>query len=121
MGLAHSTSPLRLAHLTLGISDLDISEPFYRDVLGLPTVRRGDEIEVRWPDFVLILTPRPPAGRGKFHFGFRVGAAEDVDRWAERVRANSVDIVSGPLTDGETRQLYFVDPDNYEIEIYYEP
>ncbi|HTX60073.1 MAG TPA: VOC family protein [Verrucomicrobiae bacterium] len=109
---------LRPAHLSLGVSDTAISERFYRDVLGLPTQRAGEEIVVRWPDFLLVLAPRPPAGRGKFHFGFRVETADEVDRWAERLRANGAENVSGPFTDNGERQVYFIDPDDYEIEIY---
>ena len=111
---------LRFAHLSLGVSDLDVSESFYRDVLGLPTKRNADEVEVQWPDFTLILVHRPPATRGKFHFGFVVPKGEEVDAWAERLRANGVGIMSGPATSDGERRLYFLDPDNYEIEIYSE-
>ena len=120
MDLAHGSSQLRLGHLSLGVSDLDLSERFYHDVLGLNTTRKDDLIEIRWSDMLLILTHRPPAGRGKFHFGFRVGSAGEVDQWAERIRAAGVEIVSGPMSDGGMRQLFFVDPDNYEIEIYHQ-
>jgi len=120
MERAKNSAALRLSHLSLGVSDLEVSERFYRDVLGLPTQRSGDEIEVHWPDFLLILSSRPPAARGKFHFGFQVASAADVDIWAERLRAGGVNIMSGPFGEGRERQIYFVDPDNYEIEIYYE-
>lgn len=111
---------MRIAHLSLGVSDLSASETFYRDVLRLPTKRDGDDVRVEWPDFLFVLSERPPADRGKFHFGFRVESAAEVDNWAERLRASNVQIVSGPATDGGTRQLFFLDPDQYEIEIYAE-
>jgi len=111
---------MKISHLSLGVTQLEASEKFYRDVLGLPAQRDGEEVRVEWPDFFLILTERPPADRSKFHFGFRVGSAAEVDTWAERLRSNGVQIISGPATDNGTRQLFFLDPDQYELEIYAE-
>ena len=109
---------MKLAHLSLGVSDLARSEAFYRDVLGLTAQREGADVFVRWPEFLLVLSERPPASRGKFHFGFRVESAAQVDEWADRLRAAGAQIVSGPATDGNTRQLFFLDPDEYEVEIF---
>ena len=111
---------MRLSHLSLGVTDLNASEAFYRDVLELATQRAGSDVRVQWPDFLLVLTERPPAARSKFHFGFRVNAASDVDAWAERLRSHNVQILSGPASDGGTRQLFFLDPDQYVVEIYAE-
>ena len=111
---------MKISHLSLGVTQLTASEEFYRDVLGLPAQRDGEDVRVEWPDFLLILRERPPADRSKFHFGFRVGSAAEVDAWAERLRSNGVQIISGPATDDGTRQLFFLDPDQYELEIYAE-
>lgn len=116
----NATSALTLSQLNLGVSDLDLSERFYRDVLDLPTQRVGESIVVAWPSFTLKLTARPPADRGKFCFAFRVESRREVDEWAFRLRAAKVDMVSGPADDGPLRELSFVDPDNYEIEIFFE-
>lgn len=120
MDLKNPASELRLAQLSLAVSDLDASQQFYGDLLGLPATRKDDEIEIRWNDFVLVLTERPPAGRGKFRIGFRVTSAADVDTWAARLREAQVDIVGGPTDDGGRRHIFAVDPDNYELEIYFE-
>jgi catechol 2,3-dioxygenase-like lactoylglutathione lyase family enzyme len=109
---------LRFGHLSLGVSDLDASERFYRDVLGLPAERVGEQTEVRFPDFLLVLTSNPPAARGKFHFGFRVESAAEVDRWARRLRDCGAGNVSGPSGDDGDRKVIFIDPDGYQIEIY---
>lgn len=109
---------MRLAHLSLGVADIAASEQFYRDVLGLSTKRDGDHVRVQWPDFLLVLTENPPAERSKFHFGFRVDSKSEVDTWAERLRANNVQILAGPATNDGTRQLFLLDPDQYVIEIY---
>ncbi len=109
---------MKISHLSLGVTDLAASEKFYRDVLGLPAEREGDDVRVVWPDFLLIITEKPPADRSKFHFGFRVDSQAEVDTWAERLRSNNVQIISGPAGDNGTRQLFFLDPDQYVIEIY---
>lgn len=112
---------MRISHLSLGVADIGASEAFYRDVLGLDTKREGEDVRVAWPDFLFILTERPPADRGKFHFGFRVEDASQVDAWAERLRANGVQIIAGPSGENGSRQLFFLDPDDYVIEIYANP
>lgn len=111
---------MKISHLSLGVTDLNASEAFYRDVLGLPTQRHGEDVRVQWPDFLLLLTERPPADRSKFHFGFRVGGDAEVDSWGKRLRSNGVQILSGPASNDGTRQLFFLDPDQYVIEIYAE-
>lgn len=109
---------MKLSHLSLGVTSIDASEKFYRDVLTLPALRERDEVFVRWPDFLLVLSEKPPTDRGKFHFGFEVSSSQDVDSWAERLRAAGVQILSGPATEDGSRQLFFLDPDQYVIEIF---
>ena len=111
---------MRISHLSLGVTDLNASEAFYRDILQLPTQRVGEDVRIAWPDFLLVLTERPPADRSKFHFGFRVDSEAEVDTWAERLRSHTVQIISGPATDDGTRQMFFLDPDQYVVEIYAE-
>ena len=114
-----SLKPLKISHLSLGVSDVDVSERFYHDALGLSTVRDGDEVFVRWPDgFVLVLTPNPPAARSKSHFGFNVAAREEVDVWAVRIKEHGGEIITGPADRDGGRVLFFLDPDNYVIEIF---
>lgn len=109
---------MKITHLSLGVSDLGASETFYRDVLGLPTQRHGEDVRVQWPDFLLVLMEKPPADRSKFHFGFRVSTGEEVDRWADRLRSHRVQVISGPAGENGSRQLFFLDPDQYVVEIY---
>lgn len=118
--MAQNTATLRLSHLSLGVNNLDVSEAFYRDVLCLETRRQGDDVVVRWANFLLILSQRPPTTRAKFHIGFRVDSPQEVDAWAERIRNAGVNIMSGPFGTDNARQLFFIDPDDYELEIYSE-
>ena len=112
-------SMLRPAHISLGVSDLDASVGFYRDVLELPVERDGDMARIEWDDFLIVLELAPPTSRGKFHFGFRVNSLEEVDRWAARVRGAG-GVVSGPADREGGRAVFFNDPDHFAIEIYYE-
>ena len=114
-------APLKLSHLSLAVGDLDVAHAFYRDVMGLQTERHDDAVHVRWPDFLFILEAAPPAERAKFHFGFRVESPEDVDKWNERFRAAGAHILAGPSNRDGDRALFVTDPDNYTIEIFYEP
>lgn len=109
---------LKVSHLSLGVADVERSVKFYRDVLGLPVRSEGDDAVVHWSDFELVITARPPAHRSKMHFGFRVASKAEVDAWAERLRESGTEIVSGPSDNNGTYQLFTVDPDNYELEIY---
>ena len=111
---------MKIAHLSLGVTDLNASEKFYRDVLGLPAKRDGEDVRVQWPDFLLVLSEKPPADRSKFHFGFRVENGNEVDTWAERLRSHGAQIISGPAGENGSRQLFFLDPDQYVVEIYAE-
>lgn len=111
---------MKITHLSLGVSDLDASEAFYRDVLSLPTQRHGDDVRVEWPDFLLVLTEKPPADRSKFHFGFRVASEAEVDSWAQRLRSNNAQIIAGPATQDGIHRVFFLDPNEYVLEIYAE-
>jgi catechol 2,3-dioxygenase-like lactoylglutathione lyase family enzyme len=109
---------MKISHLSLGVSSIDESEKFYRDILNLPALREGKDVFVQWPDFLLVLNENPPADRSKFHFGFEVDSSADVDMWADRLRQAGVRIISGPATDNGTRHVFFLDPDQYVVEIY---
>ena len=109
---------IKISHLSLGVSDLRASGAFYRDALGLQVEDLGGDLAVNWPDFLLTLHENPPAGRGKFHFGFKVGQRSEVDAWAERLRGKGAQIVAGPAAREGTYHLFVLDPDAYEIEIY---
>ena len=116
--MAEDTATLHLAHVSLGVSNLEASEHFYRDVLQLETSRTDEDVVVRMPGFSLLLRYNPPPARGKFHIAFYVDSPQDVDRWAQRLRDAKVQITAGPSGEASQRQLHFIDPDDYDIKIY---
>jgi catechol 2,3-dioxygenase-like lactoylglutathione lyase family enzyme len=117
-----SRAPHNLSHLAIGVSDMDASLVFYRDVLGLKLV--VDKIEVmtrpefrterrgcylRWAQgddeaFIVLdqtLDSTKPRGAAKplfeigcHHFGFWV---EDVDTIVERARAAGQKVHMAPI------------------------
>lgn len=117
--MAVTTRALRPSHLSLGVSDLAVSERFYRDVLGFEPRREDGEIFIELPDFLIVLTESPPAGRSKFHFGFKVGSNSEVDAWARRAKEHGAR-VELPHDRGGGRAVFLNDPDDYIIEIYSE-
>ncbi len=106
------TSEIVPAQLTLGVADIDATERFYRDVLGVATVRRGDAVRISFGDFTLVFEHAPPTERAKFELGLRVANAAALDAIAERVGAATY------ARDGGGRALFVTDPDHYTIEIF---
>jgi len=109
---------LTLAHLNLDVADLDRSERFYRDVLGLPVVRRDHALQISWDGGLVVLARGVPSVAGSFHFGFRVGGDADVDAAFARFRALAVPVVAPPEDKGAVYVGRISDPDGYPIEIY---
>lgn len=109
MDATHGIVP---AQLTLGVGDLDATERFYRDVLGMPTERSGDAIRIGFGDFTMLLELAPPPERAKLELALRVDDAALLDAIARRVGASTY------ARDGGGRALFVTDPDHYTIEIF---
>lgn len=125
----------RMGHLSLRVSDLDVSEKFYTDMLGMKPVWRSEGeiafLECGNDDLALIQIPkeevhtfrrRPQPLQSLHHFGFRVRTKEEVDQLALEVRARDIVIDDGPRDhrDG-SRSFYFRDPDGNYIQILWDP
>jgi catechol 2,3-dioxygenase-like lactoylglutathione lyase family enzyme len=106
------TSAIVPAQLTLGVSDIDATERFYRDVLGVETVRLGDAVRIAFGEFTLVFEHAPPTERAKFELGLRVADAAALDAIAQRAGTAIYD------RDGGGRALFVTDPDHYTIEIF---
>jgi catechol 2,3-dioxygenase-like lactoylglutathione lyase family enzyme len=100
------------AELTLGVADIDTTERFYRDVLGLDAVRHGDAIRIAFGDFTLVFEHAPPTERAKFELALRVVEMGELEGIADRAGAKTYD------RDGGGRAMFVTDPDHYTIEIF---
>ena len=120
---------LGLSHVALNVRDVNRSMEFYSKVLGMKLEWMPD------PDNAYLTSGqdnlalhRLPSGAepGKtqmvHHIGFVVSRPEDVDDWAERLRAHGIALAQDPKThrDG-ARSFYFNDPDGLLIQLIYHP
>ncbi len=123
--------PRQLGHLVLRVRDIDISEQWYSDVLGLKTTnkRPGQMVFMSAKDdssHELALVPvgadapGPEESRvGLYHFAWEMESFEDLKQLYEHMKAKDVNI--GGIGDhGISMGVYLFDPDGNEIEVYYE-
>ena len=125
----------RMGHLSLRVSDLDASEKFYTEILGMRPVWRSEGeiafLECGNDDLALIQIPkeevqafrqRAQSSQSLHHFGFRVRSKDGVDQLAKEMKARGVVIDDGPRDhrDG-SRSFYFRDPDGNYVQILWDP
>jgi catechol 2,3-dioxygenase-like lactoylglutathione lyase family enzyme len=115
-----------LTHIALGVRDVERSALFYKKVFGSVEVYRQEGfVQLQTPGTrdVLVLeedTKRAGRGGGIAHFGFRLIDPADIDRARKAVEAAGGTIREhGEFVPGEP-YLFALDPDGYELEIWYE-
>lgn len=115
-----------LTHIALGVRDVDRSALFYKQVFGSVEVYRQEGfVQLQTPGTrdVLVLeedTKRAGRGGGIAHFGFRLIDPADINRARTAVEAAGGTIREhGEFVPGEP-YLFALDPDGYELEIWYE-
>jgi catechol 2,3-dioxygenase-like lactoylglutathione lyase family enzyme len=115
-----------LTHIALAVKDAERSLRFCRSVFGMKVVYRLEGfIQAQTPgsrDVLVFDENAPRTGKrgGIAHFGFRLTDPRDIDAAAKAVRRAGGKIVSkGDFCPGEP-YLFFIDPDGYEVEIWYE-
>ena len=123
--------PKQLGHIVLRVRDVDRSERFYTDVLGL-------EVTNRRPGQMVFLTagseashelalmslgpnaPGPESDRvGLYHFAWEMESFDDLKRMYREMKGKDVRI-AGVGDHGSSIGVYFFDPDGNEIEAFYE-
>jgi catechol 2,3-dioxygenase-like lactoylglutathione lyase family enzyme len=114
-------------HFTIPVKDLDRSEKFYTEILGMEKLRRtGHMVFLRAAgrdNFVLTYSEKPidpnPAGKHEIHSAFRL-TAEEYDRAKDFLQSKGVAIFKEEDRRQGTfqgRSAYFLDPDSNVIEI----
>ena len=118
------TDDLRMeavSHLHLTVTDVDRSAAFYERHLGLQRQwREGDMVFLRCGAFDLALAQGRPSPDRRFHFGFRLGSKEEVERWRSKLAGAGIAPSFGPRDYGGYLTFTVEDPDGYGIEIYFE-
>jgi catechol 2,3-dioxygenase-like lactoylglutathione lyase family enzyme len=113
-------------HFTIPVKDLDRSEKFYTEVMGMERLRRNDHMVFMRAGrdcFVLTYSEKPidpnPGEAHEIHHAFRV-SAEEYDRAKQFLAAKGIRIVKEENRRSGTfqgRSAYFHDPDRNVIEI----
>ena len=122
----------KLGHIVLRVRDLERSERFYVDVLGL---RKNGEI----PGLMAFFTTQEnsdshdlalmqlghdapdanPGAVGLYHFAYQVPSEEALAEAYRTLKAAGV-AIGGTGDHGVSKGIYILDPDGIEIEITYE-
>ena len=123
--------PKQLGHIVIRVRDLEKSERFYSEVLGLHVTnkRAGRMVFMSAGDsssHELALVPvgeeapGPEETRvGLFHFAWEMDSLDDLKHLYSHMKSSDVKI--GGIGDhGISLGVYFFDPDGNEIEAYYE-
>ena len=123
--------PSQLGHVNLYVRDMERSEKFYADVLGLHTTERRPGFAVfmsadQEQSHEVALMQLGPDARGPEenqvglnHIAWRMATFEDLKELHRRLKAKGIDI--GGIGDhGITLGIYFRDPDGNGNEAYYE-
>ena len=123
--------PKQLGHLVLRVRDVEASEKWYTDVLGLHTTnkRAGKMIFMSANDSsshelaLLNLGPDAPGPEetrvGLYHFAWEMESFEDLKKLYKEMKEKDVN-VGGIGDHGISIGVYLFDPDGNEIEVFYE-
>jgi catechol-2,3-dioxygenase len=122
----------RLGHLVLRVRDIERSEQFYTEVLGLKVMgkRPGRMVFFSSPEATLSHelacmavgpdAPGPEQDRvGLYHMAWQVDSVEELEQFDLHLKEHQATIV-GYGDHGVSVGIYFLDPDGNEIECYYE-
>ena len=118
----------KVAHVVLRVSNVEEAVTFYRDILGMETVRYDTEAGMAFMSFgtqhhdIGLFSVRDEATRGNLglaHVAMVVdGDLADLKVMHDKLLANGTDV---RLADhGMTKSVYFQDPDGNGLELFVE-
>ena len=119
----------RVGHVVLYVSDVQAAVDFYRDALGMETVRYDAERGMAFMSFgtqhhdIGLFKVRGEETKGNLglgHIAFTInGGIKELEELHGRLVSNGAEVRS--LTDhGMTKSVYFQDPDGNRLEIYFD-
>ena len=121
--------PSRLGHVVIRVRDLERSEQFYTQVLGLEVSDRAGDFMVFFRsnptvdhDLAIMrlgqdAPPPQPDRVGLYHFAYELASLDELKDAYQVVREHNVP-VAGFGDHGPAKGLYILDPDGIEIELY---
>ena len=115
-----------VGHVHLKVSDLERSEAFYREALGLEVSERvgtsfvfmsfGDAHHDLALQGHADAPAADPEALGLYHFAVEVADEAELARAVDRVREAGVEFTA--VDHGISKSIYFSDPDGHGVEIY---
>jgi catechol-2,3-dioxygenase len=121
--------PMQLGHANIRVRDLERSEKFYTDVLGLEVTHRRENIvfmSAREHSHELAIAAigadaAGPDSRavGTNHFAWEMASFEDLQAMYRHLKAKGVQILR-TRENAHSVGVYFNDPDGNGLEVYYE-
>ena len=114
-----------LTHINLEVSDPQVSLEFYKALFGVEEYFRDDHsIQVLGPGphdvLAFVKSDRAGMTGGISHFGFRLKRAEDIESAIASAREVGARIVRTGEFSAGLPFMYLLDPDGYEIEVWFE-
>lgn len=123
-----------ISHIDLTVTDIDRSEQFYADLLGMNRLldSRTDEHHlssrylVHPPTMLILGLVQHDGGTGAFdehrigldHLSFNVSSRDELDRWAGVLRDKNIE--HSPISNGDMWDVLVLrDPDNIQLELFY--
>ncbi len=111
-------------HVTIRVSSLETALPFYRDLLQMKLVHKGNkDAYLEWGTAWICLLEKPglKSSEGESYGVDHVAFAMDEDDFSGAVRKltqSGVRIVRGPVRRGTGLSINFLDPDGTELELH---
>ena|SRR5436309_1993918 len=123
-------SPIRLGHLVLRVSDIAKSEKFYTEILGLKVTSRDFGMVFLSSgsnaSHELALSPATAnadyvrqGNVGLSHFAWQMRSLRDLRQFHNHLKRKGVRIL-GTGDHGISIGVYFADPDDNRVEVFYE-
>ncbi len=116
---------MNLNHIHLHVKAVPRSADFYKRYFGMrELVWHGDMVFLRdeaGMDLALAPADRRESLPDWFHIGFRLASGDDVRALHDRMVSEGVRLRAPLAAEGDLVTFKCADPDDYTVEIYYEP
>lgn len=121
-----TTPTFGLTHIAIAVKNLAVTKAFYQAVFDMEIMyEEATFIQLTTPGThdILVFEKNPKAdgkSGGIAHFGFRLRNPESISLMEEKILAAGGRIIKrGEFLPGSP-YIFFKDPDNYEVEVWYE-
>jgi lactoylglutathione lyase len=116
---------MKFCWITINVKDMERSLPFYRDLLGLPVMRKmssSPDMEIVFlgsgeTQVELICNKKapPPSFGQDISLGFEV---DSLEKFSEVLKSKNIPIHSGPFQPNpHIRFMYILDPDGVKVQL----